>query len=123
MNKAYLIFSKNTSIQECCTWFRYRDEALRYNKEHFENVFKVLPHEFDSLKDVDPCEPTEFTKSSRCEHCWRKIKNDYLKHIGDMNMKKEEKFVIDDSQNYNDMFSKKERMQINKATKPLAILC
>lgn len=35
-----------------------------------------------------------------------------------MNMK-EEKFVIDDSQNYNDMFSKKERMQINKATKPL----
>ena len=54
MNKAYLIFSKNTSIQECCTWFRYRDEALRYNKEHFENVFKVLPHEFDSLKDVDP---------------------------------------------------------------------
>lgn len=119
MNKAYLIFSKNTSIQECCTWFRYRDEALRYNKEHFENVFKVLPHEFDSLKDVDPCEPTEFTKSSRCEHCWRKIKNDYLKHIGDMNMNKEEKFVIDDSQNYNDMFSKKERMQINKATKPL----
>ena len=55
----------------------------------------------------------------RSEHCWRKIKNDYLKHIGDMNMKKEEKFVIDDSQNYNDMFSKKERMQINKATKPL----
>ena len=81
MNKAYLIFSKNTSIQECCTWFRYRDEALRYNKEHFENVFKVLPHEFDSLKDVDPCEPTEFMDSSRCEHCWRKIKNDYLKHI------------------------------------------
>lgn len=79
MNKAYLIFSKNTSIQECCTWFRCRDEALRYNKEHFENVFKVLPHEFDSLKDVAPCEPTEFTKSSRCEHCWRKIKNDYLK--------------------------------------------
>ena len=101
MNKAYLIFSKNTSIQECCTWFRYRDEALRYNKEHFENVFKVLPHEFDSLKDVDPCEPTEFTKSSRCEHCWRKIKNDYLKHIGDINMKKEENFdpnVIDDSE-------------------------
>ena len=94
MNKAYLIFSKNTSIQECCTWFRYRDEALRYNKEHFENVF-------NSLKDVDPCEPTEFTKSSRCEHCWRKIKNDYLKHIGDINMKKEENFdpnVIDDSE-------------------------
>ena len=34
-------------------------------------------------------------------------------------MKKEEKFVIDDSQIYNDMFSKKERMQIKKATKPL----
>ena len=34
-------------------------------------------------------------------------------------MNKEEKFVIDDSHIYNDMFSKKERMQINKATKPL----
>ena len=31
-------------------------EAFRYNREHFENVFKVLPHEFDSLKDVEPCE-------------------------------------------------------------------
>ena len=82
-------------------WRRIKSNCNKYNKEHFENVFMVLPHEFDSLKDVDPCEPTEFTKYSRCEHCWRKIKNDYLKHIGDMNMKKEEKFdpnVIDDSE-------------------------
>ena len=118
MNKTYLIFRKNGGIQESCTWFRYRDEAVRYNKEHFDNMFKVKPFELDSLDDVDPCEPNEFVKSSRCEHCWRKIKSDYLKHIGDINMKKE-KLKIDDSQNYNDMFSKKERMQISKATKPL----
>lgn len=100
MDKAYLIFSKNTSIQECCTWFRYRDEAFKYNREHFENVFKVLPHEFDSLKDVEPCEHFWFMTLSRCEHCWRKIKSDYLKHIGDMNMKEEkiDPNVIDDSE-------------------------
>ena len=101
MSKTYLIFRKSGGIQECCTWFRYRNEAYQYNKEHFDNMFKVEPYEFGSLDNVDPCEPNEFVKSSRCEHCWRRIKSDYLKHIEDIKMKEEKGFdpnVIDDSE-------------------------
>ena len=53
------------------------------------------------MNDVPPCDVVGGLNSERCEHCWRKIKNDYLKHIGEINMKKEENFdpnVIDDSE-------------------------
>lgn len=101
MNKVYLIFRKTGGIQECCTWFRYSNDAYKYNKEHFGNMFKVKPFELDSLDEIDPCEPNEFMDSSRCEHCWRKIKSDYLKHTGDKNMRQEKNFdpnLIDDSE-------------------------
>lgn len=116
--KVYHIFREG--IQQDCCWFRYRADANKRLREHYRpSKEKIKIDEFDSLDDVLPCDVVGGLNSERCANCWRKIKYDYLKHIGDMNMKKEEKFVIDDSQNYNDMFSKKERMQINKATKPL----
>lgn len=116
--KVFHIFREG--IQQDCCWFRYRADANKRLREHWRpSKEKIKTDEFDSLNDVPSCDVVGGLNSERCANCWRKIKIDWLNHIKIENMKKEEKFVIDDSQNYNDMFSKKERMQINKAIKPL----
>ena len=98
--KVYHIFREG--IQQDCCWFRYRADANKRLREHYRpSKEKIKIDEFDSLNDVPPCDVVGGLNSERCANCCRKIKNDYLKHIGDINMKKEENFdphVIDDSE-------------------------
>lgn len=78
--KVYYIFREG--IQQDCCWFRYRDEANRRLREHWRpRKERVVSEEFDSLSDVPSCNIVGGLGFPRCEHCWRKLKIDWLNHI------------------------------------------
>lgn len=117
--RTYHIFREG--IQQDCCWFRYRADANKRLREHWRpSKEKIISDEFDSLDKVPPCDVAGGLKYPRCEHCWRKLKIDWLNHIKIENMKKEKNFdpnVIDDSGF--DNISKMKEEALNGAGKSL----